>query len=77
VEQKQSMSKPCVLIADGGIGGLTAAIALALHGVDVHVYEQAPELREFGAGVSISPNGLWVLIELGLQSLHAFQAAER
>jgi salicylate hydroxylase len=31
------------------------------------VYEQAPELREFGAGVSISQNGSRVLIELGLQ----------
>jgi salicylate hydroxylase len=57
-----------ILIAGGGIGGLTAAIALSRQGFDVHVYEQAPELREFGAGVSISPNGLRVLIELGLQA---------
>ena len=61
------MSKARVLIAGGGIGGLTAAIALTQRGFEVHVYEQAPELREFGAGVSISPNGSRVLKELGLQ----------
>ena len=61
------MTKVRVLIAGGGIGGLTAAIALIQRGFEVLVYEQAPELREFGAGVSISPNGSRVLIELGLQ----------
>jgi salicylate hydroxylase len=61
------MSKARILIAGGGIGGLTAAIALVQRGFEVLVYEQAPELREFGAGVSISPNGSVVLIELGLQ----------
>jgi salicylate hydroxylase len=62
------MSKARVLIAGGGIGGLTAAIALTQRGFEVHVYEQAPELREIGAGVSITPNGSRVLIELGLQT---------
>jgi salicylate hydroxylase len=56
-----------VLIAGGGIGGLVAALALSQRGFEVRVYEQAPELREFGAGVSITPNGSRVLIELGLQ----------
>jgi salicylate hydroxylase len=51
------MTKVRVLIAGGGIGGLTAAIALIQRGFEVLVYEQASELREFGAGVSISPNG--------------------
>jgi salicylate hydroxylase len=61
------MSNARILIAGGGIGGLTAAIALTQQGFEVHVYEQAPELREFGAGISITPNGSRVLIELGLQ----------
>jgi salicylate hydroxylase len=65
------MRKARILIAGGGIGGLTAAIALVRSGLEVLVYEQAPELREFGAGVSISPNGSRVLIELGLR--HAFE----
>src|SRR5438445_336915 len=42
---------PRVLIAGGGIGGLTAALALLRVGIDVEVYEQAQELKEVGAGV--------------------------
>jgi salicylate hydroxylase len=68
MRQGETMKKARILVAGGGIGGLTAAIALTQRGFEVHVYEQAPELREFGAGVSISPNGLRVLIELGLQA---------
>lgn len=53
-----------VLIAGGGIGGLAAALALLQRGIDVDVYEQAPELREVGAGVQLSANGVRVLHEL-------------
>jgi 2-polyprenyl-6-methoxyphenol hydroxylase-like FAD-dependent oxidoreductase len=55
-----------VAIVGGGIGGLTAALALLKHGIDVTVYEQAPELKELGAGVQISSNGTRVLCALGL-----------
>src|SRR5262245_34599772 len=55
-----------VAIVGGGIGGLTAALALLRHGIDVEVYEQAPELKELGAGVQISSNGTRVLYALGL-----------
>src|SRR5687767_4203733 len=55
-----------VAIVGGGIGGLTAALALIRHGIDVAVYEQAPELKELGAGVQISSNGTRVLYALGL-----------
>lgn len=55
-----------VAIVGAGIGGLTAAIALRAHGVDAHVYEKASELKAFGAGVSIAPNGSRVLTRLGL-----------
>ena len=55
-----------VLIAGGGIGGLTAAIALLQRGIDVDVYEQAAELKEIGAGIQISPNGNKVLDALGV-----------
>ncbi|MFL6934898.1 MAG: FAD-dependent monooxygenase [Xanthobacteraceae bacterium] len=54
-------------IVGGGIGGLTAALALLRRGIDVDVYEQAPELKEVGAGVQISSNGTRVLYALGLQ----------
>jgi salicylate hydroxylase len=55
-----------VLIAGGGIGGLAAAVALLQRGIDVDVYERAPELREVGAGIQISPNGNAVLDSLGV-----------
>jgi salicylate hydroxylase len=56
-----------VAIVGGGIGGLTAALALVRRGIDVEVYEQAHELRELGAGVQISANGTRVLHALGLK----------
>ncbi|MDB5797311.1 MAG: monooxygenase [Paucimonas sp.] len=55
-----------VLIAGGGIGGLTAALALLKKGFDVQVFEQAAELREVGAGLQLSANGLRVLYQLGV-----------
>src|SRR5438876_12221696 len=55
-----------VAIVGGGIGGLAAALALLKQGIDVDVYEQAPELKELGAGVQISANGTRVLYALGL-----------
>ena len=55
-----------VLIVGAGIGGLTAALALQGRGCDVRVLEQATELREVGAGLQLSPNGLRALYGLGL-----------
>jgi len=54
-------------IVGGGIGGLTAALALLRKGHDVTVFEQANQLQEVGAGLQISPNGIRVLFELGLE----------
>jgi salicylate hydroxylase len=56
-----------ISILGGGIGGLTAALALLRQGFDVTVYEQAPELREVGAGVQVSANGTRILFALGLE----------
>jgi 2-polyprenyl-6-methoxyphenol hydroxylase-like FAD-dependent oxidoreductase len=58
--------RPHILIAGGGIGGLTAALALLRRGFDVDVYEQASELREVGAGLQLSANCNRALYELGL-----------
>lgn len=55
-----------VLIAGAGIGGLTAALALLRRGVEVEVYEQAPELKEVGAGIQLSANGTRALYGLGV-----------
>ncbi len=57
-----------VLIAGGGIGGLTAALALEHFGHDVQVFEQAGILDEVGAGIQLSPNGVHVLSRLGVSA---------
>ena len=57
-----------VLIAGGGIGGLTTAIALRHHGIDALVLEQAGKLAEIGAGIQIAANAAIVLRELGLEA---------
>jgi len=55
-----------VAIVGGGIGGLAAAVALRQNGLEAHVYEQAPQLKEVGAGVALHPNGVRMLRRLGL-----------
>jgi hypothetical protein len=56
-----------IAIVGGGIGGLTAALALRARGLDVAVFEQAAFLREIGAGVSIHPNAARLLRRVGLE----------
>lgn len=60
-------AKPRILIAGAGIGGLTAALALGQRGFEVEIFEQAPELMEFGAGIQVSANATRILIALGLK----------
>ncbi len=55
-----------VVIAGAGIGGLTAAIALAQRGFRVSIIEQAERLEAIGAGIQLSPNASRLLIGLGL-----------
>jgi salicylate hydroxylase len=54
------------VVIGGGIGGVAAALALSRAGISVRVYEQAAELTEVGAGVSLAPNGLRMLERLGV-----------
>jgi salicylate hydroxylase len=56
-----------IVVIGGGIGGLTAALALLRQGIEVEVYEQSGELKEVGAGVQIGANGTRVLHALGLK----------
>src|SRR5258708_29056408 len=55
-----------VVVIGAGIGGLTAASTLRREGIAVQVFEQAPALREIGAGIQISPNATRILERLGL-----------
>ncbi|MGY3234291.1 salicylate hydroxylase [Bradyrhizobium sp. USDA 4472] len=55
-----------IVIAGAGIGGLTAALALAQRGFRIVVLEKAERLEDIGAGLQLSPNASRVLVELGL-----------
>lgn len=56
------------LIIGGGIGGLTAAIALRRKGMEGHVYEAAPQLHPVGKGIWAPTNAMQVLARLGLST---------
>src|SRR5215472_16406843 len=55
-----------VQIVGGGIGGLTAALALAKQGIASQVIEQAAAFKEIGAGIQLGPNVFRMLERLGL-----------
>ncbi len=68
-----------VLIAGGGIGGLTLALSLHQIGVPVRVFESVPELRPLGVGINVLPHAVRELIELGLHDTldaHAVRTKE-
>ena len=54
------------VVVGGGLGGVTAAVALRHVGWEVEVLERAPEFGEVGAGVGVMPNALRALAALGL-----------
>jgi len=55
-----------IAIIGGGIGGLTAAVALQQAGFQPQVFEQAPALLDVGAAIAIWPNAMRVLERLQL-----------
>jgi salicylate hydroxylase len=64
------------LIAGGGIGGLSAAVALAERGIAVRVLEAEQEFSESGAGIQIGPNGSRILRSWGLEPAFGQSAAQ-
>ena len=55
-----------IAIVGGGIGGLTAALALARRGVEVEVLEQNATIEPVGASLQIGPNAMRLLSDLAL-----------
>ena len=60
-----------IAIVGGGIGGLTAALALSQNAHDITVFERSAGIREIGAGVQISPNASRLLHSLGLGAAYS------
>jgi salicylate hydroxylase len=60
------MASDSILIAGAGIGGLTAALALARQGFRITLFDQADKLEEAGAGIQLAPNATRILTGLGL-----------
>lgn len=56
-----------ISIIGGGITGLTTAIALQKVGLSSHVYEQASDINEIGAGIWLQPNAIKILNFLDLK----------
>ena len=59
-------TRPDVIVVGGGIGGLSAALALSRKGLRVRLLERAKEFGEVGAGLQIAPNCTRMLADYGL-----------
>ena len=55
-----------ILIAGGGLGGLSAALALGRHGRSVRVLEQAAKFAPIGYGIQLGPNVFPMFERLGI-----------
>jgi 2-polyprenyl-6-methoxyphenol hydroxylase-like FAD-dependent oxidoreductase len=60
------MSELPILIAGGGLGGLSAALALGRKGMRVHVLEQAQKFAPIGYGIQLGPNVFPMFARLGV-----------
>jgi salicylate hydroxylase len=59
-------TKHPILIVGGGLGGLTAALAIARHGQPVSVLEGAPSFGAIGFGIQFGPNVFHVFDRIGV-----------
>lgn len=55
-----------ILIVGGGIGGLTATIALRQRGFEVNVVERDPTWSVYGVGILQQPNVIRAMSQLGI-----------
>jgi len=56
-----------VIIAGGGIGGLSLALTLHQIGVPCVVVEASSEMRPLGVGINVQPNAVRELLETGIE----------
>jgi 5-methylphenazine-1-carboxylate 1-monooxygenase len=55
-----------VIVAGGGIGGLSLALSLHAAGIEAEVFEAVREMKPVGVGINLLPHATRELIELGL-----------
>ncbi len=77
ISKTQKFATPIctALIAGGGIGGLSAALALGRAGCEVKLFEKAAAFSEVGAGIQLGPNVTRLLHGWGLEAALAHVAA--
>ena len=54
-----------VLVVGGGIAGISTALSLNQIGVDVRLFESAPEFKALGVGINLQPNAVRELMDMG------------
>jgi len=57
-----------VIIADGGIGGLSLTLTLHQIGMPFVLYEAVSDLRPLGVGINIQPNAVRELLDMGIRA---------
>jgi len=65
---RDSTQQPSVLIAGGGIAGLSLALTLHQIGVECVVFESVREIKPLGVGINLQPNAVRELFDLGIDA---------
>lgn len=66
IDMNASTNNKRVIIAGGGIGGLTLALTLHQIGIPCVVLESVRQIHPLGVGINIQPNAVRELFELGI-----------
>ena len=62
------MTEGKIIIAGGGIGGLSLALTLDQIGVPFVVFESVQKLRPLGVGINLQPNAVRELYDMGIDA---------